>query len=155
MDIARLDLIDEVIDYQPEAPSGVALSHVPHNHVLYEGHFPGHPVFPGNLQLEVMAQTAGLILLATDQTAEVAFLAGIDKARFRGHVNPGETLTSEVRSIYQNGRYSLFECTAKVSGNIRSSAHIRIFAATSAPLVTRDYIRAKLAKHFAPFQKNS
>jgi len=73
---------------------------VPHDLPLFEGHFPAEPILPGVIVMEMMAQSAGLAFLAQDgMSGKVAYLAGVDHARFRRPVRPGDTIRAEVEII--------------------------------------------------------
>tara|TARA_B100000579_G_C22758496_1_gene817729 strand:+ start:66 stop:503 length:438 start_codon:yes stop_codon:yes gene_type:complete len=86
-------LCDEIIDLKPGV-SCTALWHLSGNEAFFEGHFPGRPTLPGVLIVESLAQTAGLAALSADDFAgKLPLFGGIDKARFRRQVIPGETLT--------------------------------------------------------------
>jgi len=87
-------LVDRVIDCQP-GKSITAIKNVTFNEPFFPGHFPGHPVMPGVLILEALAQ-AGLILGMRTVDADdgtIVYFAGIDKARFKRQVVPGDQLT--------------------------------------------------------------
>jgi len=86
-------LCDEIIDLKPGV-SCTALWHLSGNEAFFEGHFPSRPTLPGVLIVESLAQTAGLAALSADDFAgKLPLFGGIDKARFRRQVIPGETLT--------------------------------------------------------------
>ncbi|NLC15338.1 MAG: 3-hydroxyacyl-ACP dehydratase FabZ [Firmicutes bacterium] len=75
----------------------VAEYDVPRDHVLFRGHFPQEPVFPGVITLEMMAQTAALAVLSEPgRRGKPAYLAAIENARFKQPVKPGDTLRAEV-----------------------------------------------------------
>lgn len=90
---------------------------------VFEGHFPSHPVFPGVLIMEALAQTASFCILV-DRGAEgaVGFLTGIDKAKFRNQVNPGDTITLEANIVKSSSRMCVAEVEARVEGNVCASA---------------------------------
>ena len=108
----------------------VALKNVTANEEFFSGHFPGRPVMPGVLILEALAQSAGILCFVTvgiypDETTKFYF-AGIDKARFRRPVIPGDqlllkvTLERRIRTIWK------FSCVAEVGGEEVCSAEMMV-----------------------------
>jgi 3-hydroxyacyl-[acyl-carrier-protein] dehydratase len=101
-------LVDGVESYAP-GECIVGVKNVTINEPFFQGHFPGHPVMPGVLIIEAMAQVGGLFATMDDGIAEdkVTYFTGIDKARFRRPVRPGDvlkmtmTLMRQCRGIYQ------------------------------------------------------
>ncbi len=94
-------LIDRVLKVNPRK-SVVAIKNVSFNEPFFNGHFPGEPVMPGVLQIEAMAQAGGIMGLfggKIESGQSIAFL-GIDKARFRGVVRPGDVLRIEVEMLH-------------------------------------------------------
>ena len=89
----------------------VGIKAIANNEPCFQGHFPGKPIFPGVLQLEAMAQTAGILLneLFKDPGG-IAFYVGVDKARFRRQVVPGDVLRMELKLLTLRGHL------AKLSG---------------------------------------
>ncbi len=86
-------LVDRIVDY--EAGKRVTgIKNVTLNEPFFEGHFPGAPVMPGVLIVEAMAQTAGVLMLASipDRESKLVFFTGIDGAKFRRPVVPGDQL---------------------------------------------------------------
>lgn len=88
-------LIDRVIERVP-GERVVALKNVTANEPFFQGHFPGQPVMPGVLIIEAIAQAA-LILISDDEGDKIPLFLGIDKARFRRQVVPGDQLRIEVK----------------------------------------------------------
>jgi UDP-3-O-[3-hydroxymyristoyl] N-acetylglucosamine deacetylase / 3-hydroxyacyl-[acyl-carrier-protein] dehydratase len=93
-------LVDKIIDLKPNE-SITGIKNVTINEPFFQGHFPGHPIMPGVLIIEGMAQTGGIILLNTldDPSAYVAYFASIDNVKFRKPVLPGDTLRYEMKVI--------------------------------------------------------
>ena len=86
-------LCDEIVDLEPGV-SCTALWNLSGDEAFFEGHFPGRPTLPGVLIVESLAQTAGLAALSADDfVGKLPLFGGIDKARFRRQVIPGDTLT--------------------------------------------------------------
>lgn len=85
----------------------------------FEGHFPGHPVMPGVLMLEALAQTAGIALLANPENdGRFGFLAKVDNAKFRKQVVPGDTLVLEAEILKANSRSARAHVVARVGGEV-------------------------------------
>lgn len=92
-------LIDRVIEME-EGKRCVALKNVTMNEPFFTGHFPQEPVMPGVLIIEALAQTGAVAMLSMDEfKGKIAFFGGIDKAKFRGKVVPGDTIRLEVEMI--------------------------------------------------------
>jgi UDP-3-O-[3-hydroxymyristoyl] N-acetylglucosamine deacetylase/3-hydroxyacyl-[acyl-carrier-protein] dehydratase len=93
-------LIDRILDLEP-GKRVVAIKNVTFNEPFFMGHFPGHPVMPGVLIVEAMAQAGGLMLLNMIENPQemVVYFMGIDNARFRKPVRPGDQLRFEVEMV--------------------------------------------------------
>ncbi len=104
----------------------VALKNVSANEPYFQGHFPGRPIMPGVLILESMAQAAGVLVLSGtgQQPGSVYYYVGIDSARFKKPVIPGDQLELEVtleRALKGIGK---FACVARVDGKLVAEATI-------------------------------
>ena len=90
-------LIDRIVEHQPKERI-VAIKNVTINEPFFTGHFPGYPIMPGVLVVEAMAQAGGVLLMSAieDADTKLLFFAGIEKARFRQPVVPGDQLRIEV-----------------------------------------------------------
>jgi len=120
-------LIDRVLEYIPEK-SLVALKNVTYNEPFFQGHFPGRPLMPAVLILEAMAQAAGLVTLRDlgarlPKNSEFYFV-GIDKARFRRPVGPGDQLIFNVELLRTTRGIWKFNTTAKVDEQLVASAEL-------------------------------
>lgn len=110
-------LIDRVTSYEL-GKSIHAYKNITINEECFLGHFPGEPIFPGVLILEAMAQAAGLLGFKTMGNSDKLYLyAGIDKARFKAPVIPGDKLDITVRLIKEKRGIWKFEGVASVDGN--------------------------------------
>lgn len=90
---------------------------------LFEGHFPTHPVLPGVIIMEALAQAASFcVLVGRCAEGTVGFLTGIDKAKFRRQVLPGETVRLEARIVKASARMCVAEVEASVDGAVCASA---------------------------------
>lgn len=120
-------LVDRVTACTPSQHL-TAFKNVTFNEPFFQGHFPGHPIMPGVLIIEAMAQAAGLLvkLSAGHPASEytVFYLAKVDKARFNRLVVPGDQLVLEVEHKRTMRGMSQFWCEAKVDGKIAAEAEM-------------------------------
>ncbi|OYV80763.1 MAG: 3-hydroxyacyl-[acyl-carrier-protein] dehydratase FabZ [Ferrovum sp. 37-45-19] len=120
-------LIDKVIDLK-EGEFITAVKNVTMNEDFFQGHFPGHPVMPGVLIIEAMAQAAALLSYKTEGTQPngnmVTYFIGIDKARFRAPVFPGDQLILKAKLIRRSSRLWKYETQALVDDKIVSEAEL-------------------------------
>jgi 3-hydroxyacyl-[acyl-carrier-protein] dehydratase len=106
----------------------VALKNVSANEPYFQGHFPNRPIMPGVLILEAMAQAAGILVFRTQGTKpdekSVYYYVGIDNARFKRPVMPGDQLELEVKFERALRGISKFSCEARVAGQLVAEASI-------------------------------
>lgn len=119
-------LLDRVSEFEP-GQSLTAIKNVTINEPFFQGHFPGHPIMPGVLILEAMAQATGLLAFSAMGDAhksKLYMLVGIDKARFRGQVVPGDQLVLSI-SLSRNMRgIGMYQCYASVDGEVVAEAEM-------------------------------
>jgi 3-hydroxyacyl-[acyl-carrier-protein] dehydratase len=109
-------MIDRIVDMKGNE-SAIGIKNVTNNEPFFQGHFPGHPVMPGVLIVEAMAQTAGaLVLNSLGGSAEgkIVYFMTIDRARFRKPVVPGDVLKVHVTKLQNRGPVWKFRGEAKV-----------------------------------------
>jgi 3-hydroxyacyl-[acyl-carrier-protein] dehydratase len=118
-------LVDKIIELEPRIRI-VGIKQVTINEHFFQGHFPDAPVMPGVLQIEALAQVGAILALREfeDRNNKIPFFSGIDKARFRRPVFPGDTLTLEVTAIRIGSRVQKMQGIAKVDGQITAEAEI-------------------------------
>ncbi len=125
-------LVDRVVELVPEQ-SIKAYKNVSANEHFFEGHFPGHPVMPGVLVVEALAQTAALLGFKSIDPADqgqVIYLIGLDAVRFRRTVVPGDRIDLEVSILKRKGKIWKMRGEAKVDGALACEAELM---ATLAP----------------------
>jgi 3-hydroxyacyl-[acyl-carrier-protein] dehydratase len=120
-------MIDRVKEMDP-GKRIVALKNVSANEPHFQGHFPGQPIMPGVLILEAMAQAAGLLVFKSEGTKPdpdaVYYYVGIDNARFKKPVVPGDVLEIEVTLDRFMRGIGKFTCAARVGGQVVAEANI-------------------------------
>jgi 3-hydroxyacyl-[acyl-carrier-protein] dehydratase len=123
-------LVDRVLELEPNQRV-LAVKNVTINEPFFQGHFPGHPVMPGVLVLEALAQAGGLLTQlsaaaagAVNGEAKLFYLVKIDNARFSRMVVPGDRLMLEVKLKRMIRNMAMYECTASVDGKTVASADI-------------------------------
>jgi 3-hydroxyacyl-[acyl-carrier-protein] dehydratase len=120
-------LVDRVIALE-KGKSIKALKNVTINEPFFQGHFPYRPVMPGVLMLEALAQAAALLAfdaLGTGPSEDlVYYFAGIDNARFKRPVEPGDQLTLNVEMVRMKAGIFKFNCSASVDGTLAVQAEL-------------------------------
>ena len=130
-------LVDRVLEVSDDEI--VAVKNVTINEPFFQGHFPDHPVMPGVLQIEAMAQAAiaPLIAQAKEEGSEnglegqLGFLGAVNKAKFRRQVEPGDVLRIEVEYIKQRKQIAVVKGTCYVGEEVASQAEITVVFADS------------------------
>ena len=119
-------LIDRIRDMDRDE-SCVGIKNVTINEPFFQGHFPLYPVMPGVLIIEAIAQTAGALCVynaGKEDIPQVVYFMGIDKAKFRKPVVPGDQLHLHVKKIRSRGPVWRFYGEAKVDGHLVAEAEI-------------------------------
>ncbi|MGH6719122.1 MAG: 3-hydroxyacyl-ACP dehydratase FabZ [Alphaproteobacteria bacterium] len=117
-------MVDRVIDLV-KGVSATGVKNVSIDEPYFAGHFPGHPVMPGVLIIEVMAQSAAVLVIHTlgpDAEGKLVYFMSIDSARFRRPVHPGDTLYVHVVKRQQRGPVWKFSGEARVDGALVAEA---------------------------------
>lgn len=118
-------LVDKIVELEPRQRI-VGIKQVTINEYFFQGHFPDAPVMPGVLQIEALAQVGAILALREfeDRDSKIPFFSGIEQARFRRPVVPGDTLTLEVTAIRIGSKVQKMRGEAKVDGQITAEAEI-------------------------------
>ena len=116
-------LIDRIVDFEPTKRL-VAIKNVTINEPFFQGHFPGHPIMPGVLVIEAMAQAGAIIMMSEipDRNKKLAVFTGIERAKFRRPVTPGDQLRIEVDVLQFKSRLGRMEAKAFVEGKLACQA---------------------------------
>lgn len=116
-------LIDRVVEFE-RAKRLVAIKNVTINEPFFQGHFPGYPIMPGVLVVEAMAQAGGIILMheLPDRAEKLVVFTGIERAKFRRPVTPGDQLRIEIDVLSFRPRAGRIQGRALVDGKLACEA---------------------------------
>ncbi len=123
-------LVDKVLECEPGVRL-LAVKNVTYNEPCFQGHFPHIAIFPGVLIMEALAQATGLLASESDASlgkGMTYYLVGLDKARFKRPVVPGDQLMLEVKYLRSKRNVWSFDCVAEVDGEFVASAVIKCAA---------------------------
>ena len=120
-------MIDRILEFEANKRI-VGLKNVTINEPFFQGHFPGHPIMPGVLLLEAMAQTGGVMALmslpAEEVKKKVLYFMSVDKAKFRKPVTPGDQVRFELNLLRKRGTIMSFKAVATVDGAVVAEAEM-------------------------------
>ena len=119
-------MVDRIVEMDRDE-SAIGIKNVSMNEPFFQGHFPNFPIMPGVLIIEGLAQTAGALCVsnfATTYKPQLVYFMGIDRAKFRRPVLPGDQLHYHVRKVRSRGRAWRFHGEAKVNGQVVAEAEV-------------------------------
>ena len=120
-------LVDKILEFE-EGKSIICIKNVSFNEPFFNGHFPGYPVMPGVLILEALAQASGLLVFKTPSLCppneSLYLFVGIDKARFKQPVVPGDQIELKVEMKKSKRGFAVFNATATVDNEVAASAEL-------------------------------
>ena len=120
-------MVDRIIDIDRDE-TAIGIKNVTINEPVFQGHFPGKPVFPGVLIVEAMAQTAGAIVMAHDEESgsgrKIVLMLTIDKAKFRKPAGPGDRIEFHMRKVHRRRTVGRYEGRAMVDGVLIAEAEV-------------------------------
>src|SRR4051812_6341723 len=124
MRLEYFQMVDRIVDLDPAARTVRAECLVPESSPVFEGHFPGHPLLPGALMIETIAQTGGWLVLAVLRFRRMPFLAQVKEAKLRTFVVPGQRLQAEARLLHDGSGYAVVAASIASGGKKVADAEI-------------------------------
>lgn len=125
MRLEYFQMVDRITLLDLDAQRVCADCQVPDSSPVFEGHFPGHPILPGVLMIETMAQTGGWLLMALQHFSHMPFLAQVEQAKLRAFVAPGQVLHAEAELVHDGSGYAVVNGRLHAVGKPVASAEIR------------------------------
>lgn len=118
-------MIDKIIEVDSD-DSAIGIKNISVNEPIFQGHFPGNPVFPGVLIIEGMAQTAGAIAIAADETKgrHIVYMVTVDKCKFRKPARPGDVIEYHIKKIRRRSAMGWYEARAMVGSTLIAEAEV-------------------------------
>ena len=123
-------MVDRVVKIDGNVIIGV--KNVTVNEPFFQGHFPGHPIMPGVMQLEAIAQVAGILMIQkAERAGQIAYFMSAENVKWRKPVIPGDTLVIEIELIKSRGKIGKAKGICKVRGDVVSEAEVTFMIADS------------------------
>lgn len=134
MRLDQFQLVDRIVKIADDGTTVRTSTRVPDTHSIFAGHFPGHPLLPGVLIGEFMAQTSGFVLLVKNGFSRMPFLAAMKELNLRSFVAPGTTLECEARLVHEGSGYAVLDAEVMRAGEAKRVADARLtFRVTAFP----------------------
>ena len=124
MRIEYFQLIDRITAIDLNDLTIRAEANVPTTSTIFEGHFPGHPLMPGVLLIESMAQTSGWLIIARTKFQKMPFLVAVKEAKLRTFVTPGQGLAITAKLTHEGSGYMVTDAEVAVGGKLICNARI-------------------------------
>jgi 3-hydroxyacyl-[acyl-carrier-protein] dehydratase len=124
MHLEYFQLIDRIVAINLADRTIRTEARVPLTSTIFEGHFPGHPLMPGVLLIEAMAQTAGWLVIAATRFERMPFLAAIKEAKLRTFVTPGQLLSLSAELVHEGSGYAITAASIAIDSKPVCNAEI-------------------------------
>lgn len=122
MRLEYFQMVDRIADLDVGERRITVSAQVPQQSTIFEGHFPGHPLMPGVLLIETMAQTSGWLLIALLKFERMPFLASVKEAKMRDFIKPGEPLTVDAHVVHDGSGFAVTDAKISVDGKVKCNA---------------------------------
>jgi 3-hydroxyacyl-[acyl-carrier-protein] dehydratase len=126
MNLDYFQLVDRIVSLNVDDRTIEAQARIPDKASIFQGHFPGHPLMPGVLLIEAMAQTSGWLCLAMLKFERMAFLAAVKEAKLRQFLSPGDELAIKARVAHEGSGYTVADAEIHFGGKLACNATITL-----------------------------
>jgi 3-hydroxyacyl-[acyl-carrier-protein] dehydratase len=124
MRLEYFQLIDRIVALDLDARTITAHAQVPHTSPIFEGHFPGHPLMPGVLLIESMAQASGWLIIGITRFERMPFLASVRDAKLRTFVSPGQVLSLTASIVHEGSGFAVTKAAVEADGKTIANSEI-------------------------------
>jgi 3-hydroxyacyl-[acyl-carrier-protein] dehydratase len=124
MQLEYFRMVDRILALDTAALTVRAACDIPAHSPVFDGHFPGHPILPGVLMIETIAQTGGWLIMALHAFSRIPFLAQVREAKMRAFLTPGERVETEVALLHDGSGYAVAAGKIRRDGRIVAEAEI-------------------------------
>jgi 3-hydroxyacyl-[acyl-carrier-protein] dehydratase len=124
MRLEYFQLIDRIVELNLAEQTIRTEATVPTESTIFEGHFPGHPIMPGVLLIESMAQTSGWLIIGVTRFARMPFFAAVKEAKLRSFVPPGQQLQLSAKLLHEGSGYAMTKAEIRADGRAICSAEL-------------------------------
>jgi 3-hydroxyacyl-[acyl-carrier-protein] dehydratase len=124
MRLEYFQLVDRIVELDHAALTIRVEASTPLESTIFEGHFPGHPLMPGVLLIETMAQASGWLIIALKNFERMPFLAAVKEAKLRSFVNPGTKLDISAQLVHDGSGFAKTKAAIKVDGKAVCDAEL-------------------------------
>ena len=124
MRLEQFLLLDRIVDLNLDERTIRTEATVPTESSIFEGHFPGHPLMPGVLLIETMAQTSGWLIIALTKFTRMPFFAAVKEAKLRAFVTPGQKLAVNASLTHDGSGFAMTKAEIRSDGKIVCNAEL-------------------------------
>jgi 3-hydroxyacyl-[acyl-carrier-protein] dehydratase len=124
MRLEYFQLIDRIVALDLVGRTITAQAQVPETSTVFEGHFPGHPLMPGVLLIESMAQTSGWLIIGITRFERMPFLAAVREAKLRTFVSPGQVLSLTASLVHEGSGFAVTKAAVEADGKTVANSEI-------------------------------
>jgi len=126
MRLEYFQMIDRIVGLDLDSRTITAQAQIPETSPVFEGHFPGHPLMPGVLLIEAMAQTSGWLVIAITNFERMPFLAAVKDAKLRTFVTPGQLLSLTAKLVHDGSGYAITKAAVAIEGKNVADSEITL-----------------------------